>query len=512
MDLQLRDLTNCNFGDYHIIRRIGVGAMAEVYLARQESLSRQVALKILKPELAQDSNGVKRFVREAKAAASLVHPNIVHIYEVNRFESYWYIAQEYVQGANLHTLVNKTGPFPSRQVALILWQVASALQKAAQSGIVHRDIKPDNILLGDNGEMKVADFGLAYVEKALDAKTAQLTQTGMTLGTPIYMSPEQAEGKPLDHRSDIYSLGITAYQLLTGSPPFQGDTAIATALMHLNKQPQYLCDINPQIPEQLCSVVHRMIEKSPDKRYQSIPELLDDIRKILTELGDSNIDFGPSGVWNDARIVVPAPVDDSLLAARNRLQQSMQMENLSSRKHLGRYGFFAVLLLVALFLGMITAYAKYRSEFFRIPQPNNESLVQRRNTVPEQWILACHLDSEEGWKSVIDFASDEAKPNWERKARQQLAVFYMKDDKPDKAYAIFQEFEDLTDTELYAKAFGTAGIFWYYAKQSYRLSASEAMAKLYSNPLLDISKFDELTNSVLSKANELNDALRNSDL
>ena len=508
MDLQQRDLTNFSFGDYHIIRRIGVGAMAEVYLARQESLSRQVALKILKAEFARDTNGVKRFVREAKAAASLVHPNIVHIYEVNCFEGYWYIAQEYVQGANLHMLVNKIGPFSARQAALVLWQVASALQKAAQFGIVHRDIKPDNILVGDNGEMKVADFGLAYVEKTPNAQTAQLTQTGMTLGTPIYMSPEQAEGKQLDHRSDIYSLGITAYQLLTGSPPFQGDTALATALMHLNKQPQNLREINPQIPEQLSDVVHRMIEKSPDKRYQSIPELLDDIRKILTELGDSNVDLGPSGVWNDAGIILPVAGDDSMLSVRSRLQNSMQMEKLPARKGT-KYGLFAALLLGALFLGMISAYAKYQTQMFRLPQPSNESAVQRRNTLAEQWILACHLDSEEGWKSVIAFASDEAKQNWEKKAKQQLAVFYMKNDEPDKTLAIFQEFEDMPDTEPYSKAFGTAGIFWYYAKQKDRVWASEALAKLLYNPLS--FEYDELTSYVLSKAYELNNALRDND-
>ncbi|MCL2119372.1 MAG: serine/threonine protein kinase, partial [Planctomycetaceae bacterium] len=189
-----RDLTNTEFGDYHIIRRIGSGAMADVYLAEQRSLGRRVAIKILKSELTSDETYVKRFLREAKAAARLVHPNIVHIYEVGERDNLRYIVQEYVQGNNLAQYLQQHGAMTPKQVFRVIWQVASALEAASQAGIVHRDIKPENILLGDKLEVKVADFGLARVDDMSDPDL-QLTKVGVTLGTPLYMSPEQSEGK-----------------------------------------------------------------------------------------------------------------------------------------------------------------------------------------------------------------------------------------------------------------------------------------------------------------------------
>ncbi len=209
--------------------------MAEVYLAEQISLSRQVAFKVLRPNLATDATYVQRFDQEARAAAQLVHANIVQIFEVGCVDGVHFIAQEYVQGSNLAEMLARRAPPTLARSLAILRQVAAALDKAAQAGIVHRDIKPENIMLAAGGEVKVADFGLARVYSQEPANN--LTQIGVTMGTPLYMSPEQVEGRPLDPRSDIYSLGVTAYQTLVGEPPFRGETALGIAVQHLKNPP-----------------------------------------------------------------------------------------------------------------------------------------------------------------------------------------------------------------------------------------------------------------------------------
>jgi len=208
------DLSGRQLGGYRLLRRLGRGAMAEVYLAEQVSLGRQVAFKVLRSTLATDAIYVQRFHHEARAAAQLVHANIVQIYEVGCHDGIHFIAQEYVQGANLAELLARRGPPELAKVLAVVRQVASALHKAAEHGIVHRDIKPENIMLASSGEVKVADFGLARLYSR--EETTNLTQVGVTMGTPLYMSPEQVEGRALDSRSDIYALGVTTYQMLTG--------------------------------------------------------------------------------------------------------------------------------------------------------------------------------------------------------------------------------------------------------------------------------------------------------
>ncbi|MDO5565923.1 MAG: serine/threonine-protein kinase, partial [Planctomycetia bacterium] len=244
------DLTGRLLGDYRIERRIGAGAMAEVWLARQRSLDRLVALKVLRPELVSDETYVRRFVHEAKSAAKLEHPNIVHIYDVGSFSDHgiarrgilhsicnvvtwpwrllvgskqsrplYYISEEYVDGLNLQQYLRQRGPLSISQAFFVMLSIASALEKAASMDIVHRDIKPENILLSSAGIVKIADFGLARRDSSDEDQDVTLTQIGMTLGTPLYMSPEQSQGKNLDFRSDIYSFGVTAWQILTGKTP-----------------------------------------------------------------------------------------------------------------------------------------------------------------------------------------------------------------------------------------------------------------------------------------------------
>jgi serine/threonine-protein kinase len=266
------DLTGKTLGDFHILRRLGQGGMGQVYLAEQTSLNRKVALKFLRPDLAVDPKALERFDREAKSVASITHANIVQVYAIGEAQGLHYMVLEYVEGRNLREYINRKGP-PELPVALsIMRQVAAALQKASETGIVHRDIKPENILLTRKGEVKVGDFGLSRIFR--DEQEVHLTQSGMTLGTPMYMSPEQVQAKPLDPRSDIYSFGVTSYHMLAGQPPFKGSTAFEVALQHVQGEPPSLQTIRTDLPPELCALVHRMMSKEPDQRPQTGREIL----------------------------------------------------------------------------------------------------------------------------------------------------------------------------------------------------------------------------------------------
>src|SRR5205823_9955671 len=197
--------------------------------------------------------------------AKLVHANIVQIYEVGCADGTYYISQEYVPGQNLKQLLARLGHgVDAVQAVNIIRQAAAALHKAAEQKIIHRDIKPENIMITPSGEVKVADFGLARVVR--DGEALNLTQVGITMGTPLYMSPEQVQGKPVDARSDIYSFGVTCYHMLAGHPPFSGDNAFQVALQHVNDEPEPLPAIRPDLPPELCRLVHKMMAKKPEDR------------------------------------------------------------------------------------------------------------------------------------------------------------------------------------------------------------------------------------------------------
>ncbi len=277
------DLSGRTLDDFRILRRLGSGGMGQVYLAEQVSLRRRVALKILKPELAADPSALQRFRREAEAVARVTHANIVQVYQVGAAAGVHYMALEYVEGRNLRDYVARKGP-PDALLALsIMRQVAAALQRAAELGIIHRDIKPENILLTRKGEVKVADFGLSLALGA-GQPALNLTQTGVTLGTPLYMSPEQVEGKPLDPRTDVYSFGVSCYHMLAGRPPFRGQTAFEVALHHVRSEPEPLASLRPDLPPELCAVVHKMMAKRPEDRYQTGRELIADLSRLREQL------------------------------------------------------------------------------------------------------------------------------------------------------------------------------------------------------------------------------------
>ena len=253
---------------YRVERHLARGGMAEVYLARDELLHRSVAVKVLFPELAQDSSFVERFRREARAAAGLNHPNIVSVYDFGQDVGSYFIVMEYVDGVTLRDIIRSDGPVPAARAVEIGADIAAALEAAHRHGVIHRDVKPGNVLIAA-GTVKVADFGIA---RAGDPRES-LTRTGAVMGTATYLSPEQAQGKPIDHRSDIYSLGVVLYEMLTGRPPFVAETPVAIAYQHLSETPVPPSERAAHVPPALDGVVLKALAKDPDARQSSAERL-----------------------------------------------------------------------------------------------------------------------------------------------------------------------------------------------------------------------------------------------
>ena len=276
------DWTGRVLGEFRLLHRIGRGGMGQVYLAEQINLKRKVALKLLHPELASNERSLARFRAEAENVARATHANIVQIYTIGQAEGVNYLALEYVEGRNLRDFIEKKGT-PELSLGLhIITQVASALQRASELGIIHRDIKPENILLTKKGEVKVADFGLSRCFAEEGQQT--ITQSQVTMGTPLYMSPEQIELKPVDTRTDIYSLGVTCYHMFAGTPPFRGSSPIEVAYQHVHKDAAPLLEIRPDLPADLCAIIEKMLAKKPEDRYQTPREIIRDLNSLREAL------------------------------------------------------------------------------------------------------------------------------------------------------------------------------------------------------------------------------------
>jgi serine/threonine-protein kinase len=259
---------------YVIKRKLGSGGMADVYLAEDQELGRRVALKLLDERHASDEQFVERFRREAQSAAGLNHPNIVSIFDRGRAEGTYYIAMEYLDGRTLKELLVRNGPTPIPIAIDYARQILSALSFAHRNGIVHRDIKPHNIVVGGDGRLKVTDFGIAR------SGTSQMTEVGSIVGTAQYLSPEQARGAPVDPRSDLYSLGVVLYEMLTGKVPFSGDTPVEIAMKHLSQVPKPPSELRPEVPHDLDAVVMRALAKDPGQRYGSAEEMDADLARV----------------------------------------------------------------------------------------------------------------------------------------------------------------------------------------------------------------------------------------
>jgi serine/threonine protein kinase len=273
------------FGQYEIIRKIGAGGMGEVYLASDKKLDRQVAVKILNQRFSQDESNLNRFIREAKAASSLNHPNILIIHEIGEYENTHYIVSEFVEGRTLREHF-KESPMKLSEVLDVSIQIAGALVAAHTAHIVHRDIKPENVMVRFDGYAKILDFGLAKLveQKVIGFEDATVKQNetakGVILGTINYMSPEQAKGERVDERTDIFSLGLVIYEMIAGRTPFAANTMSETFANLINSEPPRLARFATNVPDELQRIVSKMLGKNKDERYQTMKDVLTDLKSL----------------------------------------------------------------------------------------------------------------------------------------------------------------------------------------------------------------------------------------
>ena len=263
-------------GRYEIIKSIGEGGMANVYLAQDKILNRKVAIKVLRGDLANDDKFIRRFQREAIAASSLSHPAIVEMYDVGEDNGVYYIVMEYVEGRTLKQLLKKRGNLTIPEVIDIMLQLTDGIAHAHDSYIIHRDLKPQNIMISDDGAIKITDFGIAMA-----LNSTQLTQTNSVMGSVHYLPPEQASGKGSSTKSDIYSMGILMFELLTGKLPFKGDNAVEIALKHMKDQVPSIRKINPEIPQSIENIIIKATAKNPNNRYNDVKEMHKDIKTCM---------------------------------------------------------------------------------------------------------------------------------------------------------------------------------------------------------------------------------------
>src|ERR1700678_3022511 len=252
-------------GRYELRSQVARGGTAQVYLARDLMLDRPVALKVLYPELSTNTSFVERFRREAQAAANLSHPNIVPIFDWGESDNTYFIVMEYVDGEPLSSIIRTQAPLDPEQAASIASDIAKALSYAHRHGVVHRDVKPGNVLITSDGQVKVTDFGIA---RAMNSDE-QVTQTGLVMGTATYFSPEQAQGFEVDGRSDVYSLGVVLYEMTTGRAPFSGENPVSIAYQHVREQPTPPRTLNPSLPAALEAIILQSMAKLPAQRYAS---------------------------------------------------------------------------------------------------------------------------------------------------------------------------------------------------------------------------------------------------
>ena len=301
---------------YRLLKSLGSGGMADVYLAHDDILDRDVALKVMSSRYASDEEFVERFKREAQSAAALSHPNIVSIFDRGESEDgTYYIAMEYLPGGTLKNRILKRGALPARTAAAVALQMAEALRAAHERDVIHRDIKPHNILITALGDVKVTDFGIARA-----AASSTMTRTGHILGTAHYISPEQAMGEPVGPASDLYSLGVVLYEMLTGELPYDADTPLGIAMKHVNGHLRPPRELNPTVPEGINAITLRLLAKNPEDRYTSDSELIEDLERVCAGLDPTaaTTEMMPHAVAQTTRLKPPPPPQRT---GRNKLRR-----------------------------------------------------------------------------------------------------------------------------------------------------------------------------------------------
>ncbi len=394
------DLIGKHVNGYEILSQVGQGGMATVFLARQRSMNRNVALKFLPAVFLNDDSYLQRFEREVKIVARLEHRNIVPVYDYGEFDQQPYIAMRYMPAGSVEELLAK-GKIPLRRVASIIEQVASALDYAHQMGILHRDLKPSNILLDDGGGVFITDFGIAQI---LSEGSGKITTQG-AVGTPSYMSPEQARGEPLDGRSDVYSLGVMLFELLTGRRPFESDTPYSIAVMHVTTPPPSPREIEPSVSAALEAVIMRALRKDPAQRYASAGALASDLNAALADslTSEERTDAPPSrptGALTAEGVASPKTTPGSMpaatpLPAQNPSQASPLLQRRPGRRRasfsiaagglLGCAILTALILLAVLAFGFISRDARREATATSLPAVGPvETARAADRTVPKQ--------------------------------------------------------------------------------------------------------------------------------
>ena len=482
-NLSAEDLQDQTLGEFRILRRLGKGGMAEVYLAEQSSIKRQVAIKVLRADLLDEKNQIliKRFEQEAKAAGGLTHPNIVQVYVVGNEEGIHYIAQEYVEGPNLKEFVLKKGP-PDLKLALhIMRQTAAALQVAAEAGIVHRDIKPENIMLTRKGEVKVADFGLAQL--STNNEGVNLTQVGMTMGTPLYMSPEQIHGKKVDQRSDLYSFGVTCYHMLAGRPPFDGESPMAIAVKHLNEEPEPLAAIRSDLPVRLIEIVNQLMAKKIDDRPNDAGEVLKEIRKI-------------------SKLIQDDPDSPDLKLGEFTLSNSQSQAMLVPPDLGKKIGLLFAGVIPVLLISAGVGWVKRTPDPFAAEAPVDRIETTAEETAAQQYLKALQINTLDAWQAVVtNFPND---PEYSDKARVQVLINLIRVNRLVEAEKLINEFS-IRQSDTYALAVADAGkailanLDDRY-EESHLLISQINRAKLPEAMTLFLVQFEEKNDEMLAKS------------
>ncbi|MEK5236778.1 Stk1 family PASTA domain-containing Ser/Thr kinase [Paenibacillus sp. FSL L8-0470] len=384
-------------GRYQVIERIGGGGMALVYRAHDILLNRNVAIKVLRNQFVHDEEFIRRFRREAQSAASLSHPNVVSIYDVGQEDEVHYIVMEYIEGKNLNEIIKERAPLQVDESVRIASQICDALDHAHQNQIIHRDIKPHNILIGRNGRVKVTDFGIA---RAVTSTT--ITQTGSVVGSVHYFSPEHAKGVTTGEKSDLYSLGIVLYQMLTGVLPFLGESPISVALKHLQEEFEEPRLLNPLIPQSVENVILRSMRKNPEERYQSAKQMLQDLETCLLpeRRSEAKSLFHDDGDDEDRTRIIPAikPLQRGLgnrSGGEDRMQMQREEDEIipssPGKRRWGRPALWISLTLVILLaMGSVVWYvnAKLVVDEVTVPDVVNQTLEKATSMLDEVGLIA----------------------------------------------------------------------------------------------------------------------------